>query len=85
MGCQCEVRQGVRRVSSLRAYRRAAFDEEKQKPAYSISLIISRAIRAKTWTSFARVRASADCTPCFKAFLLALGAPPRAPCILQTL
>jgi len=52
---------------------------------YSIAAIVSRAIRARAAISLLKSSASAVVVPCFKAFLLPLGAPPAAPCIRQTL
>src|SRR5208282_2362122 len=52
---------------------------------YSIAAIVLRAIRARAATSFLTSIDSAVNSPCFRAFLLPLGAPREAPCIRQTL
>ena len=52
---------------------------------YSIAPIVSRAIRARALICLFRASPSVVNSPCFMAFLFPLGAPPLAPCILQTL
>ena len=53
--------------------------------SYSIAASVSRAMLASESISFARAIDSAEKAPCFRAFWLPRGAPPPAPCILQTL
>jgi hypothetical protein len=53
--------------------------------SYSIVAIVSRAIRARALICLFRASPSAVKSPCFRAFLFPLGAPPPAPCIRQTL
>ncbi len=52
---------------------------------YSIAAIVLRAIRTSAVTSFFEAQRLGVNSPCFRAFLLPLGAPPEAPCIRQTL
>ena len=52
---------------------------------YSIAPIVSRVMRARALICLFRASTSAVESPCFKAFLFPLGAPPAAPCIRQTL
>ena len=55
------------------------------KLRYSIAAIVWRANRARVLICFFMASPSAVNSPCLTAFLLPRGAPPRAPCIRQTL
>ncbi len=74
---------GIRRGRRSREIRRANVSQCASR--YSTAAIVSRAIRARALICLFRASVSAEQAPCFRAFLLPLGAPPPAPCIRQTL
>jgi hypothetical protein len=62
----------------------AARHDLRSLRSYSIAPIVARVIRVRAAIGRFGARASAVKSPCFRAFLLPLGAPPVAPCIRHT-